>query len=79
MDAACAGLNALLLCLPAAALGLLTVMLSGEAGRGGIVAVAIALVVFPRLFRFNPGDSGGGPCRVRTWHVRWPAASLSFG
>jgi peptide/nickel transport system permease protein len=89
VDAACAALNSLLLCLPAAALGLLTVLVSGQAGRRAMVAVAIALVVFPRLFRLTRGilaealssphvscaiARGVSPVRLIAWHVLAPSA-----
>jgi ABC-type dipeptide/oligopeptide/nickel transport system permease component len=53
VDGACGGFNALLLCLPAAALGLLTMLVSGQSGRAAIAAATIALAVMPRLFRLT--------------------------
>jgi peptide/nickel transport system permease protein len=89
VNAACGALNSALLCLPAAALGLLTVMVSGRAERGAMVAVAIALVVLPRLFRLTRGILAEALCsphvtcaiargvsesRLIVWHVLAPSA-----
>lgn len=89
IDAACGALSSLLLCLPAAALGLLTVMVSGQAERGAMVALAIALVVFPRLFRLTRGiladalrsphvtcamARGVSESRLIVWHILAPSA-----
>lgn len=89
VDAACGGFNALLLCLPAAALGLLTMLVSGQSGRAAIVAATIALAVMPRLFRLTRGilaeawssphvacaiARGISPVRLLLWHILAPSA-----
>ena len=89
VDAACGGFNALLLCLPAAALGLLTMLVSGQSGRAAIVAATIALAVMPRLFRLTRGilaeawssphvacaiARGISPVRLMVWHILAPSA-----
>lgn len=89
LDAACAALNSLLLCLPAAALGLLAMLVSGQADRAAMVAAAIALVVFPRLVRLTRGilaeamssphvacalARGVSQTRLIVWHVLTPSA-----
>jgi peptide/nickel transport system permease protein len=80
----------LLLCLPAAALGILTVLVSTRTGQRAMVATAIALVVFPRLYRLISGilaramksphvacarARGISGVRLIWWHVLAPSAA----
>lgn len=83
-------LSSALLCLPASAIGLLTILVSTRTGHSAMVAVAIALVVFPRLFRLSHGILAGamasphvccalarGVSRARLviWHILAPSAA----
>ena len=88
-DMMCGALSSALLCLPAAAIGLLTVLVSTRAGHTAIVAAAIGLVLFPRLFRLIRGilaqamtsphvssavTRGVSGVRLVAWHVLAPSA-----
>jgi peptide/nickel transport system permease protein len=82
-----AGLSGLFLCLPAAVLGL------GIVYAGGAASMAIALVVFPRIFHYSRNiltqasqrphvlaahARGMHPARIVVWHILPNAAPLLF-
>ena len=84
-EVATAGLSGMFLCLPAAVLGL------GMVYAGGAAAMAIALVVFPRIFHYSRNilthaserphvlaahARGLQPARIVVWHILPNAAPL---
>jgi len=89
VDFVAGALSSMLLCLPAAAIGLLTMLVSSQAGHEAMVAAAIALVVFPRLSRLSRSilaqalerphvacaiARGVPRLRLVAWHILAPSA-----
>jgi peptide/nickel transport system permease protein len=87
---ACGAFSSTLLCLPASAIGLLVVLVSTQSGHRAMVAAAIALAVFPRLFQLTHGIlseamvcphvacavlRGVSRARLIVWHLLAPSAA----